>query len=131
MRKVFISLLVVFILLATTGCEKNPPSQKAEENILISTDAGALTYTPGPNFNFNLMVESAMPGAGVRITFDVKGETDNQVYRQGPAIETTNKTTRISITNLPRQKFCVCTITVTSKSKPTNTATTSFRVVYK
>jgi len=131
MRNVFISLLVVFILLATTGCEKNPPSQKAEENILISTDAGSLTYTPGSNFNFNLMVESVMPVAGVRIAFEVKGETDNQVYPQGPAIETTNKTTPITITKLPRQKICVCTITVTSKSKPTNTATTSFRVVYK
>ena len=125
-----LATIIFFILLTGSKCNKEPVVP-TEENLIISIDAPAYVENPGPDFNFNLKVESAMPAAGVRIVFVVKGETDNQDYPQGPVIETSGKTTPITIKNLPRQKFCICTVTVTSKSKSTNTAAKNFRVVYK
>lgn len=133
MNKKFFSLLmaaVIVLMLAAVKCKKGagPP---VEENLIISTDAPLYSETPGSNFSFILRVESAMPLSGVKIDFEVKGETDNQVYPQGPSIETLSSLTRISLVGLPRQKICICTVTVTSKSKSTNKATTSFRIVFK
>jgi len=132
MRNVFNSTIAVFFIatvLAAFGCKKDKSSP--EDALRISTDAATMALTPGPDFDFNLTVESAMPAAGVRIEFTVKGEADNQNYPQGPAIETTAAITKIKINNLPRQKICVCTVTVTSKGSSTNKTITSFRVAYK
>jgi hypothetical protein len=129
----FLSLTVIIISLMFTdsGCKKSSPSSPPEENLKISIDAASFTTTPGPDFNFNLSVESVMPAAGVRIVYSVKGESDNQNYPQGPMIYTSGKMTRINISNLPRQKICICTVDVNSMSKITNTATTSFKLAYK
>ena len=123
------AIIIILLLFSTTNCKKDPIVP--EENLRISTDAPIVIENPGPDFNFNLRVESAMPNAGVKIVYTVKGEIDNQAYPQGPAIETTGNATPITIRNLPRQKFCICTITVSSKNAITNTATTSFRIIYK
>src|SRR5207249_4218698 len=114
------ALITVMIVLTGLGCKKSSTPPPPEEDLKISIDAASYTLTPGPDFSFNLKVESAMPIRGVAIHYTVKGEFDNQNYPQGPTINT-----------LPRQKICICTVTVTSKSKNTNTATTSFRVGYK
>jgi hypothetical protein len=127
--------LVLFILAA--ACSKGDsgggttPPPPTEENLRISTNAGSLNVLPGAEFDFNVVVESKMPADGVKIEYTVRGESDNVNYPQGPAIETKSASTAIRISGLPRQKFCVATVTVTSKSKPSNTANTNFRVVYK
>ena len=128
MRTILFSILVAFAILMLQ-CN---PAEIEEENLNISTDAPAYNETPGPDFSFRLMVESAMPPDGVKIFYTVKGESDNLDYPQNPGvIETTNKIILIKLINLPQQKFCVCTIKVTSKSKSSNTASKNFRVVYK
>ena len=123
-------LLLMTILLAIFGCNKQPVIVP-EENLIISTDAALFEITPGPDFDFNLKVESAMPASGVKIEYDVIGEADNQNYTNGPSVATTEKITKIKINFLPRQKICVVRITVTSKSSSTNKALTSFRITYK
>ncbi len=133
MRKVFISSLIlicVAISPAGSGCKKSSTSPP-EEALRISTNAAALNETTGPDFEFNLTVESTMPNAGVRVSLVLKGEIDNQNYSQGLGIITSTKTTKITVFGLPRQKYCVCTVGVTSLSKATNIASTSFRLVYK
>ena len=132
MRNIFslpIAVALIVTVLAAPGCKKD--EAKPEDALRISTDAATMVLTPGPDFEFNLTVESALPAAGIRIEFTVKGEADNQNYPQGPPIETTAAITKIKINNLPRQKICVCTVTVTSKGSNTNKAITSFRVAYK
>ena len=124
-----IAVVLIAIMLAAFGCKKD--KDKAEDALRITTDAATMALTPGPDYDFNLTVESAMPAAGVRIEYTVKGEVDNQNYPQSPAIETTAAITKIKINNLPRQKICVCTITGISKGSSTNRAITSFRVAYK
>ena len=128
----FITIVTSIVLLVVPACKKNnkPPDQ-VEEQLRISTNASALNYATGPSTDFNLTVESVMPQLGVKIEFVVMGESDNFQHYVGPPIETTNKNTRIFINNLPKQKICICAITVTSKSKPSNIAVTSFRVVFK
>ena len=123
-------LFLVTALLAIFGCDKQPVIVP-EENLIISTDAALFEITPGPDFEFNLKVESAMPASGVKIEYDIIGEADNQNYTNGPPVTTTEKITKIKISFLPRQKICVVRITVTSKSSGTNKALTSFRVTYK
>jgi hypothetical protein len=131
------SLLIALTVIGISSCSKGsdsgstPPPPPTEENLRISTNASSLNVLAGSQFDFNVVVESRMPADGVTITYVVRGETDNQDYPQGPAIDTKTATTGLRISSLPRQKFCVCTITVTSKSTPSNTATTNFRVVYK
>jgi hypothetical protein len=130
----FVIGLISFGLLSCSKGGDNssvPPPPPTEENLRISTNASGLNVLAGSQFDFNVVVESRMPEDGVTITYVVRGETDNQDYPQGPAIDSKTATTGLRINSLPRQKFCVCTITVTSKSKPSNTATTNFRVVYK
>lgn len=128
MRKNIFSMLIVMIMiLFAASCDHRPP----EETLRISVDAPVLTTTPGPDFNFHLKVESAMPEGGVKIEYNVKGENDNQSYPQGPAIHTVNSISQIFVSNLPRQKFCICTVKVTSNKRNTNIATTSFRIMYK
>lgn len=129
----FISLMGVSSLSCNKGNDggSTTPPPPTEENLRVSTNASGLNVLAGSTFDFNIVVESKMPVDGVKIEYVVKGETDNQDYPQGPAIETKTATTAVRIGGLPRQKFCVCTITITSKSKPSNTATTNFRVVYK
>jgi hypothetical protein len=128
-------ILVFFTLLISCskgGSTPTPtPAPPAEETLKVSTNTSSLNITPGADFDFTLSVDSKMPTDGVKIEYTLKGEIDNQDYAQGPAIETKTKSTDIRLRGMPRQKFCVCNITVTSKTKPSNTATTSFRVVYK
>ena len=128
----FIAFVAAITTLVVPACKKNNNTEvPAEEQLRISTDASAINEIPGPGTDFNLTVESAMPPSGVKIIVVVKGEIDNYVYDTGPLIETISKSTKISINNLPKQKICICTITVTSKNKSTNFVTISFRVVYK
>jgi hypothetical protein len=134
MRNLFLLLLTVIIIglvFADSGCKKSSPSPPPEENLKISIDAASFTITPGPDFNFNVSVESVMPAGGVQIIYNVVGESDRQDYPQGQGIFTSGKMTRINISNLPRQKICICTVNVNSMSKITNTAELSFKVAYK
>lgn len=124
--------LLMSALLTGSGCKKeHATSTSSEADLRISTDAAALSYSPASNFNFMVTVESVMPEKGIRVVYEVYGEADNQAYPQGPVVESTSKATPISLTNLPRQKICVCIVTVTSKTKSTNTVSTNFRVVFK
>lgn len=124
--KIFLAICISTIFLSVVSCHKDPK----EEALRISTDASSTNTSPSPDFNFILTVESKMPPGGVSIGYIVKGETDNHVYFQNQAT-TSNWQTRLTIINLPRQITCICTITLTSNTKATNTATTSFRVGYK
>lgn len=119
------------IVLTTVGCKKSSAPPPPEEDLRISTDAASYTIVPGPDYTFTLKVESVMPLAGVKIEYAVTGEVDNQKYPQGPPINSYSKTTNITIVGLPRQKMCLCVVTVTSRSTTTNTAITSFRIGYK
>lgn len=129
---VFILSFFVFLYSCSKGGNTpTPPTPPVEEILKISTTASPINITPGADYNFSVTVDSKMPIDGVKIEYNLKGESDNQDYPQGAVIDTKTAITDIRLSGIPRQKFCVCNITATSKTKPTNIATTSFRVVYK
>ncbi|HET9823798.1 MAG TPA: hypothetical protein VFP87_00615 [Chitinophagaceae bacterium] len=132
MRNVLTSLtLIATIIFTTPCCKKSSTSIPPEQDLIVTTDAASYTIIPDPVFTFKLKVESTMPAAGVRIEYTVVSEIDHQNYPQGPPISTYSTTKSITLSGLPRQKICICTIKVTSLSKSTNVATTGFRVGYK
>ncbi len=122
-----LTALTASLLFAGPACKK----EVQEEAIKFYTDAPADTKSIGSNYIVWITVESAMPLDGVEIEYTLTGESDNSSIPQGPVIWTTSKSTSIILMNLPRQKYCVCNITVRSKSKSSNSATKSFRIVYK
>jgi len=132
MRSIISGWIVTTIIVVATGtggCEKDNKTQ--DEPLRVSNDVGNLTLTPGPELEFNLTIESKMPGDGVWVDVFLKGEADNLDYPQGTSTETKEKVTKLKVRNLPRQKICVATISVSSRRDRSNKATTSFRVVYK
>jgi len=133
MRNNLISSLCIMLMLAIlgTGCKPESLPVTPEEDLKISTDAPSYLTTPAADFSFNLKIESKMPVNGVLVENYVKSEIDNQNYSQGPVINSSTSIIPISIGNLPRQKICICTVTVTSKTRSTNKAIQTFRIVYK
>ena len=139
MKKLCMILSVIAILwMPILACSKGDgggttptPPAATEENLRISTNASFLNVLPGAEFDFIVVVESKMPVNGVKIEYTVKGETDNVDYPQGPAIETKETSKALKIVGIPRQKFCIVTVNVTSKTKASNIASTNFKVVYK
>ena len=86
------------------------------------------TQPPAPQTNFPLTVAitSTMPPQGV--TIDVKAAPDgtsNNFYTETKSSTTANNS--FTITSTPLNVICVTTVTVTSKSKPTNTWTGTYR----
>jgi len=133
MRNIISKWIVTLLIILTTGmgaCDKDE-NKTSEEPLRISNDAGTLSLTPGPELEFNLTIESKMPAEGVWVEISLKGETDNLDYPQGATTATREKVTKLKVRNLPRQKICVCTISVTSKLDFSNRASTNFRVAYK
>lgn len=131
-HKIYSSLftLSTFFLLMLFGCHKS--SEKVnEENLRISTDAINNSEVLGTDYSFNLTVESVMPPSGVRISVNVVGESDNRNYSPIADRETSNKTTTITLHDLPQQIYCLSQVRITSKTKATNMATLEFRVIRK
>lgn len=131
-HKIYSSLftLSTFFLLMLSGCDK-PSEEVNEENLRISSDAINNSEVLGTNYSFNLTVESVMPPSGVRISVNVVGESDNRNYSPIADRETSNKTTTITLHDLPQQIYCLSQVRVTSKTKASNTATLEFRVIRK
>jgi len=123
-----LTVLAVAFIFVGHACKK---AEVQEEAIRFTTDAPADTKSLGSNHIVWIAVESAMPKGGVDIQYTLAGEADNLLIPQGPAISTKSKSVSIILMNLPRQKYCVCTITVRSKTKSANSATASFRIIYK
>lgn len=127
--RIFSFTAMVFFLLIVCGCNK-PPGER-EEDLRISTDAINNKEVLGPDYPFNVTVESKMPESGVIISVTVVGESDNGNYSPISNIQTTAKTTRIGLHTLPQQVYCLVSIRVTSKTKSTNTIASQFRIIRK
>ena len=104
-----------------------------EANLAVTLNPPAGSTQPAaPQTDFPLTVSitSTMPPQGV--TIDVKaapdGTTNNFFTETRPSTTANNNFT---ITNTPTGVVCVTTVTVTSKSKPTNTWTGSYRYIRK
>ena len=117
---------IAVVVLTAIKCDKD----QFEEDLNISIDASTVEITPSSTFNFNVSVLSEMPRSGVTIKYNIKGELDNRTYYERTLFSKSSDN-QLVIYGLPRQLWCICTITVTSRDKGDNEATASFRVGFK
>jgi hypothetical protein len=146
LKKLSILALVssVFVL---TGCSKGgdspsptptpPPVVVAEADIVFKVDvAGSeVNYSTvfpvvGTSLLLNANITSTLPKDGVTLDVTVKKKLDNTV------VFTTNLSSSaasnpVTVTGLTPGTLCVATVTVTSKSKSTNTSLKTFELASK
>lgn len=146
MKALIRSVVVLFFFaLAIAACSKpgtggeggGGSTSTTEENLVINIDPdpGSST-TPvkvtGATYNFNILIKSAPPARGVdvkvKFTRDLNGSiiTPND-YSYDPS----TTSVPVTISNIPAGEIGTVTVTVTSKSKPTNTITQTFKLVKK
>jgi hypothetical protein len=133
MRKSWFQLLIVpAIIFCTWSCsDKGGSGGGTEANLAVTLNPPANSNQPAaPQTDFPLTVSitSTMPPQGVTIDVVVKkddGSGATVFTANNPG--TTNPVTTFTITGTPAGVVCVTTVTVTSKSKVTNTVTLSYR----
>jgi len=139
----FASCLFIF-----AGCSKGgdsptptpptpPPVVVAESDIVFKVDvAGAeVNYTTvysvvGTTLLMNTNITSTLPKDGVTIDVTVKKKLDNTVVFSSN-ISSSAASNPVTITGLTSGVLCAATITVTSKSKASNTAFKTFELASK
>jgi len=136
-----------FLVLTFAGCSKGgdspsptptpPPVVVAEADIVFKVDiAGSeVNYSTvfavvGTSQLLNANITSALPKDGVTLDVTVRKKLDNTV------VFTTNLSSSaasnpITVTGLTAGVLCVATVTVTSKSKATNTSIKTFELAAK
>jgi hypothetical protein len=136
-----------FLVLAFAGCSKGgdspsptptpPPVVVAEADLVFKVDiAGSeVNYSTvfavvGTSQLLNANITSALPKDGVTLDVTVRKKLDNTV------VFTTNLSSSaasnpITVTGLTAGVLCVATVTVTSKSKATNTSIKTFELAAK
>ncbi len=134
MIKIF--ALVVFLACCFTDCGKkggtNPPAP-TEENLVIALnpDPGTtVVKSLGTTYDFQVVIQSKMPAQGVEITVVYRKDSDNSIIFS-QTYQVTTSPLNVTITNVPQNEIGTVTVTVTSKSKPTNTASKTFKLTRK
>jgi hypothetical protein len=114
-----------------------PPVVVAESDIVFKVDvAGAeVNYSTvfpvvGTTLLMNSNITSTLPKDGVTIDVTVKKKLDNSVVFTSN-ISSAAASNPFTVTGLTAGVLCVATVTVTSKSKATNTALKTFELASK
>lgn len=129
MKTTLTYILFICILLS---CGKKPPAPEVEENVVFELNASQAAISTNSSYDFKVTMKSKLPKAGIRIELSAAEEAGGAAVTPQPApVITTEATTDLSVQNLPRQKWVIATVKVTSVSTSTNTSTQTFRVVYK
>lgn len=120
--------LFVIAVLLLYSCQK----EEVEESLNFDIDASAVVINPSNTYDFNVILKSKMPQAGISIEITAVEEVSGQVVLpQVPLLTTTQNTTKTLVKSLPRQKWVLVTVKVTSIKVNTNTSFKTFRVIYK
>lgn len=134
LRKIASILVISTIIL---GCGKKPtptpPPPPSEENIvfLIDPDPGTATQTAtSGSYTFKVNVTSKMPTSGVKIDWTTKQDATGSLL-ETKSVESSISVVDITTSTLASGTLYNVTVTVTSKSKTSNTATKTFKVARK
>lgn len=131
-------ICLLFVCLYTSCSNKSsgggggvpPPS---EENLVIGIDpdlGSAVAPSLGATYNFTTIIKSKMPVGGINIDVVCTKDADNSSV-SSQTVSSSSTPVSVSVSNLLPGVLCTVKITVTSKSKPTNTASLSFKVARK
>ena len=136
-----------FIVLSFNGCSKGgdspaptptpPPVVITESDLVFKVDiAGSeVNYASvyavvGTSVLMNPTISSTLPKDGVTIDVSVKKKLDNTVVFSSN-LSSSASSNPVTVTGLAPGVLCVATITITSKSKASNTATKTFELAAK
>ena len=104
-----------------------------EENLLIGVDpdpGSAVASSLSATYDFKTTIKSKMPSAGIKIDMLCTKDADNSAV-SSQTLSGSSSSVNMSVTGLLPGVLCTVKITVTSVSKPSNTATLSFKVARK
>ena len=140
MKKILIQLFIVpAIILGIDSCSDKGGGGggggggTTEVNLAVTLNPPAGSTQPAApqtDFPLTVTITSTMPPQGV--TIDVKVAPDGSTTNFfTDSKSTTSAITPFTITGTPAGVVCVTTVTVTSKTKPTNIVTLSYRYTRK
>jgi hypothetical protein len=140
MKKILIQLFIVpAIILGIGSCSDKGGggggggggTTEANLAVTLNPPAGSTQpAAPQTDFPLTVTITSTMPPQGV--TIDVKAAPDGSTTNFfTDSKSTTSAITPFTITGTPAGVVCVTTVTVTSKTKATNTVTLSYRYTRK
>ena len=126
----FVCILVVLV---TGSCKKKSSGGGGSNEpalIVVLNPAAGSVQPPIPQTDFALTVTvtSTMPSQGVTIDVSAKkddGSADPAFFTTSTS--TSSATSNFTITNTPTSVVCLTTVTVTSKTTPSNKWTGSYR----
>jgi hypothetical protein len=127
------------VVLSLFACSKKetptppPPPPPTEENLVFSINPDPGTgnaIANSENYSFSVKISSKMPSSGVKLDINTKKESDNAVI-ENKSIESSTADIPISTGKLVVGTVYIVKVTVTSKSKSTNTASKEFKVARK
>lgn len=126
-------LLIYSLLILTLGaCSKKASGPEPEENIAFDLNTSSAVIHSSSSYSFQVTLRSKLPAAGIKIEVSAVQEVAGTTVSSQPAVITSTTTvTTAVVQNLPQQKWVVATVRVSSAATATNTATQTFRVVYK
>lgn len=123
-------LLIIGFLLLLFGCSKSASNES--DPIVFTTNAAASNISVASNFAFTLKITSRISASGLSVKIMAVEEVSGMsVSPQPPIFTTTVSDNSTSIINLPQQKWVVATIKITDIKNEKNTASKTFRVIYK
>ncbi len=128
-----ILILAIGLIVITACSKKGGTSTQQEENlvVVIDPDPGSTTARAlGSTYDFKIVLQSKMPAQGVEITVTYRKDSDNSIIFS-QTLTTSNASTNVTINNVPLTDVGTVTVTVTSKSKPSNTVTKTFKLARK
>ena len=140
MKRIFIiAVLCILSSLAFISCTKKsgggttPTPTPTEENLIVSIDpnpGSAAAQSLGATYDFKVIVSSKMPTSGVKVDVVCTKDSDQSTVSSQSLTGSTSPI-NASASNLVAGVLCTVRVTVTSNSKPSNTANLSFKVARK
>lgn len=142
-------LALGFFIISFSACSKGgdspaptpptppPPVVVTESDIAFKVDVAGteVNYSSvfavvGTSISINANITSTLPKDGVTIEVSVKKKADNAVVFSA-STSSAAASNPVNITGLTPGVLCVATVTVTSKSKSSNTLTKTFEMASK
>ena len=129
------SLFGILLLVILSGCSKGgnanePPPEEA--NLVVSFGpevSGGINQTLTHEYKFNVVLSSSLPVQGIEIKIDFVKDSGGSVFSQ--TLTSTNASNAVTITGISFNEIGTVTVMITSKSKPTNTTTKTFKLIRK
>lgn len=123
-------MLIMGCMLLFTSCTKTAVNDS--DPIVFTTNAAASNISVASSFPFTVTISSRIGFSGLNVAVTAVEEVSGlSVTPQPPNFKTNIADNSTSVINLPQQKWVIATIKVTDLFNANNTATKTFRVIYK